>query len=440
MKIINVYKKDSHIREILRGASFALFLKVLGAALAFFFNILLARRYGADGAGIYFLSLTVITIASVISRLGLDNILLRHVAQNNRTKRQGTVLGLYKHGIILVGISSLCMMLIVVFSAPILAENIFFKPELTSAIQIMSISILPFSILILTSESLKGLKRIVYSQIVQSASIPAIALLVLLLIGNLFGILGAIISYIVATIIASLLGYYFWKQCTLNIEYSESGIKSRMLIHAGMPLLLIALMNLIMEGAANIFLGIWGTNTDIGYFSIASRTALATSLMLLAVNSISAPKFAELHNEGELDLLEKAAKHSAVLSIVFSSPFLLLFIIFPEWVMLLFGSEFIPASTALVILSIGQFVNVATGSVGYLLIMTGHERIVRNNVIFTAFLNLGLNLILVPKFLVLGAAISVCASMIIKNLISVYLVKKYLNIMPIPLLGYFFKG
>ena len=43
-------KIDHHIREVLRGASIALVLRVAGAGLAFGFTILLARMLGAEGA------------------------------------------------------------------------------------------------------------------------------------------------------------------------------------------------------------------------------------------------------------------------------------------------------------------------------------------------------------------------------------------------------
>ncbi|UZJ41942.1 oligosaccharide flippase family protein [Prosthecochloris sp. SCSIO W1101] len=63
--------------KVIKGAAVALVLEVLGAGLTFLFNMVLARALGAEGAGIYFLAITVNTIATVFDRMGLDNTLLR---------------------------------------------------------------------------------------------------------------------------------------------------------------------------------------------------------------------------------------------------------------------------------------------------------------------------------------------------------------------------
>ena len=55
--------------------------------------------------------------------------------------------------------------------------------------------------------------------------------------------------------------------------------------------------------------------------------------------------------------------------------------------MSLFGPEFRAGGPVLTILAAGQYVNVLTGSVGYLLMMTGNERLVRNNMAVAALLN-----------------------------------------------------
>ena len=65
----------------------ALIIKVLVAIMAFLFNIFLARKLGAEQTGVFYLCYTVLMIAVVFSRLGIDNILLRNVAAFNDKKR-----------------------------------------------------------------------------------------------------------------------------------------------------------------------------------------------------------------------------------------------------------------------------------------------------------------------------------------------------------------
>ena len=55
---------DEHAREVLRGSTNAFLLKILGTGLAFMLSVAVARLLGASGAGLYFLSLSVVTIGA----------------------------------------------------------------------------------------------------------------------------------------------------------------------------------------------------------------------------------------------------------------------------------------------------------------------------------------------------------------------------------------
>jgi len=108
--------------------------------------------------------------------------------------------------------------------------------------------------------------------------------------------------------------------------------------------------------------------------------------------------------------------------ILFATPVLTIFLVWPKLILKLFGPEFIFADKALTVLALGQFVNVATGSVGYLLMMSGHEKLMRNNIIFAAVLNVAFNIILIPRFGIVGAASSTAAALSVMNIVSMGLV------------------
>ncbi|MFT5718160.1 MAG: O-antigen/teichoic acid export membrane protein, partial [Oleiphilaceae bacterium] len=99
----------------------------------------------------------------------------------------------------------------------------------------------------------------------------------------------------------------------------------------------------------------------------------------------------------------------------------------PAWLMSFFGEEFRVASTALVILALGQFVNIATGSVGYLLSMTGLERKVRDNAFFSAIIGVTLGFVLIPIYGLLGASVATAIAIASQNLLGVYQVRKHLG-------------
>ena len=100
-------------------------------------------------------------------------------------------------------------------------------------------------------------------------------------------------------------------------------------------------------------------------------------------------------------------------------------ILFGKWFLLLFGNGFIKGVTALSILSIGQIVNAATGSVCILLVMTGYERDAVAGIGVSVVINIIMNVLLIPKWGIIGAAISTAFSLILWNiLLTIWVYRK----------------
>lgn len=423
---------DHHMQEVVSGAFVAFVLKLISAGLSFGFNVLLARMLGAEGAGVFFLALTVVTVTSVLSRMGLDNTLLRFVASNAAVGDWVAVKGIYRKGISLAFVTSGTATLFLFVLSPWLANAVFSKPELAWPLRWMSLAIAPLSLLNLHAEVLKGLKRIRDSILIQGVCMWGLPLIGISLLAGEWRVQGAVTAYILGSMITVYVGYRLWQNATPYLNDIAGHFKTSLLLKSCMPLYVVAAMNMVLNWATNLMLGLWATEADVGIFSVAMRTAMLISFVYVAVNSISAPKFAALYTRGEMDALGNTARNSAMLLTFFALPLLLLFLVFPEFVMGIFGEEFERGAIALSILAIGQFVNTATGAVGYLLIMTGNELLMRNNFIIAASVNILLNVILIPAFGLLGAAIAVAVSVSLQNLVASYMVYRALNLKVLP--------
>jgi len=419
---------DVHMLEVINGAAVALVLKVLGAGLTFLFNLVLARMLGAEGAGLYFLALTVTTIATVFGRMGLDNALLRFTAANASVGDWPAVKGAYTKGMRLALIASSMSAIAMFVFASLLADKVFQKPELVIPMRWMSLAVVPMTFVMLHAQALKGLKRIRDSFIVFGVGVPAISLTALLLFGGSYGVKGAVWAYAFGAILTALSGVIIWHVVTPQLGKVSASFRTSELLKSSIPLFWVASLNMLINWTATFALGIWGTGEDVGIFSMASRTAMLTSLILTSVNSISAPKFAELYKKKDMVALGSTARSTAKLMTLIASPLLLLFLIAPQWVMGMFGDEFQKGGILLSILTIGQFVNVATGSVGYLLMMSGNEKLMRNNVAFVAVLSVVLNAALVPLYGAFGAVIATAVCLASQNLIAMYMVNSRLGI------------
>lgn len=424
-------KLDIHAREVIRGAGLAFLLRGLGAGLAFLLNVAIGRLLGAEGAGLYFLALTVTTIMAVIARLGLDNTLLRFIAAGSATGDWGQVKGVFAAGMRYAALSGLVLSLLVLATAPLIASRVFSVPELTMPLRVMSIAVFTMAMLMLLAESLKGLKRIRDSMLVSGAIYPAVALAMIYPLATTLGPTGAALSYVIGTMAATLFGALTWHLLTRN-QPSRTPIDQGVLWASARPMWSMAIINqAVLPWAPLFMLGIWGTVEDSGIFGAATRVATLVSFILVAVNTVIAPKFAELHSRGDLVAIGKLARRFALLVTLAASPVLLLLIFAGDQVMSLFGPDFVQGGTALAILAIGQAVNTLTGSVGYLLLMTGHERDIRNASLLAMLLMFLCALSLIPTFGLIGAAIAsaiAVASMNLMNAAQVYIRHKIIVI------------
>ena len=419
---------DHHLLELLSGSSLALILKIIGAGLAFAFNVLLARTLGTEGAGLYFLSLSIITVAVVFGRMGLDKAVLRFISANSAICNWSAVKGVQRKATIIAVTAAAGATATIFLLAPWLANTIFGKPELVILLRWMVIAIIPMTINFVYSHMLKGRKLIFNATLIENVGVATISLLVFYTVGRNFSVVGAIWSYVLAAMVTAVIGIYFWNRYVPQIHTVPAIFDTHTIFISSLPLFWVAFTTWIINHFGNFALGIWSTTAEVGIFGIASRLAFFVSFTLVAVNSIAAPKFAALHQQNDRKALTKTAHNAIRLTTLAASPLVILYIIAPKWVMGIFGAEFVAGSSVLIILTLAQFVNAATGPVELLLIMSGRERLVRTNVMIVGAMSILLYLWLVPNFGAMGAAIAFATGLMVKNLVSVWLVYEYLEI------------
>lgn len=424
---------DEHMREILRGASTAFVLKGLSAVLTFLFYVVIGRLLGPAEAGLYFLALTIITIAGVVGRIGLDNAVLRFVAGRAAVGDWTAVKGVHRTATRLATVASFVAAVLVVILAPWLAAVVFVKPELTDLLRWMALAVIPTALLNLHAQGLQGLKRIGDSSLVANVGVPAFALLGALILAPRWGAIGATWAYAVAAVLTMLVGIWRWRAATPQLGAVAGQFDTAELLQSSTPLFWVSCFQLVIAWASTLSLGFLASSADVGIFAAASRAAMLTSFVLMAVNSISAPKFAALHQRGDLVTLGRIARQSAKLMAIAASPILAIFVLYPAGVMAMFGPEFTSGATVLSILALGQFVNVVTGSVGWILVVCGYERLMRNNIAICAALSVALNLLLVPPLGVIGAAIATATTLALQMLIAAAMVWQKLGVVTIPL-------
>ena len=169
------------------------------------------------------------------------------------------------------------------------------------------------------------------------------------------------------------------------------------------------------------------------------RLATLISLALIAVNTISAPKFSDLYWSDNHKELQNVIFHSSKLLFILSVIPAVIIILCAKQILQIFGSAFIEGNTVLIILICGQLINSITGSVGALINMTGHQKALRNIILFTLIINIPLSYTFIPIYGVKGAAFVTLLTGSISNISAVVYAKRKIGFTTyyLPFLGYF---
>jgi O-antigen/teichoic acid export membrane protein len=414
-----------------REALWSLGLRVTYAGLTFLATILLVRLLGAANYGVYAYIYALITVLSIPSQFGLPPLVLRETAKGMARENAALVRGIWVWGGRFVVFTALGLALLAGLAVWLWQEHFSGAYLTTFAWAILLIPLIALGKL--RGFALRGLHRVVQGQLPENLVQPG--LLVLLLGGVLLAGLSLAPAQAMAlqvTVAAVAFGVGAWlllRATPPEVRHAYPRFESRLWLQSVLPLALIGGMQLINKNASIVILGLFVPPEQIGIYRVAVQVSMLASLGLQAMNMVLAPRFASLYARREMGHLQHLVTSSARAVLGFNLLVTICFAVLGQWFLgLFFGSEFVAAYVPLMILLIGQFVNSAAGSVGFLLNMTGHERETARGVAVAAVLNLVLNLLLAPPLGIIGAAVATVAALVTWNVLLCWAVHKRLGI------------
>lgn len=418
------------LKGLLKLGLWVLLTKAFGAAGMFLVTVLFARWLGAADFGIYSLALTLVTIVSIVSRFGLDQVIVKQVAvdiQNgSRVARKGA--GYTISAACLVFILSSSLAILFWCASDFLAEKVFNKTELRGILEVFVWVVIPLSLNVILTDAIKASGRVVISSFLQNVLVPMFVLMACYIVWNMseFVLYNAVVMHGLSILATLLISIVFLNKLIPNIK-DRDPVRFNLLLKEGGPMILVASGALVMSWSDILIIGIYASQTDLGMYSVASRTVMITMLVLVAMNSITAPRYALLFRNGDIGEIEKLAKRSSTILLAMVCIPSFFFIVYPSFVLGLFGGDYTKGGDILTVLAIGQLINVSCGSVGYMLTMTGKEKVMQRIMLTTAATNILLSLVLVSKYGVLGIAFATAFSMVLWNLWALLEVKKHLG-------------
>jgi O-antigen/teichoic acid export membrane protein len=418
----------AELRALLRGSTIAFAARLASSAAALGCNVYVARLLGAELTGLYFLGFTLVTVGSVVGRLGLDNSVVRFGAAAAASGARGALRGMYIASQTAAVLASAVVAAILYAAAALISVQIFSKPGLEEALRIMAWAVIPTSFVMVSSNLFRALKRSVASVVAQSGLVPLLMLGMLVAIGARMALGAAALAYTIASVAAAVVCVVLWWRYTPGLRRVPPEFAPRELFRSSLPLYTASLMTLGTTWFPLFALGAWSSASDVGIFGAATRTAMLQSFVLIAINTVAGPRFAELAGARDMAGLRAASKEATRLALWSATPPAVVLIAGAAPIMRIFGPEFVAGAGMLVVLVVGQYINVLTGPAGQLLVMTGHERQVRNVRLATLVMNVALSCALIPRYGGIGAAFVASATVALNNVAAAWLARRVLRV------------
>lgn len=392
-------------------------LKVISLLVGLATTVVLARWLGPASFGIYSFVLAVAAVAVLPAHAGLSTLLERETARGYAVENWGGVRGLWRWAFRLTAIlTSLIAVLL-------LATLWTFQKELAPAefnAAFWSILLIP----VLGANSLRGAAMRGIGEPVKGIVLEALVKPGVLLTGVVvlysISILSpgtAVAANLVATMTAVFLGLIWFRRLRgPQVVNARPAYKALLWWQSIAPLAFLVGTQQLIKYTDIILLGALTTATDVGQYRIATQASELIIFALVGVRVVASPRIARLYTLGEKQSMQRLVIRASQWSV---SAALFAFLVLTIWgeslLRIVFGPDYVVSIQPLITLALGQLFVAYFGLASTLLTMTGYERISLRIFVFASILNLALNLLLIPLFDMLGAAIATATSLAVAH-------------------------
>lgn len=426
---INKTSHSSHLHllpSIVKGAGINFAGQAGNVALNAIFGLFVARFYGIKITGIFFLAFSIISFLQIIIKMGLHHAAVRYVSmyfnKDDESFRK------YLQNIFFINFLLSVSISIIAYTTAPLIGSILNKPDVGELLRGLSIFLFLNCISQIMAASTRGTGKMTFSSIVlliDAISRTAFFILASFLIkGNPVQIIW--LSFLfggTASLIASLVFVFksfgnIFKNFSINIKAVSN------LLQFSLPQGFADMVNNLYQVSPLYLLGYFSVSEDVGLLGAGVRITSLGTIFLLAFSTVFAPFISRLYYEKEFVKLKEIYRTLTYWIFGSSLIFFIFLLIYPVEFIGLFGSDFKTGGSMLAILTTGQIVNCITGSVSFMLTMSGKTKITLVNNIVALIFVIFLGMVLIPGYGVIGAAISYSTSIAFVNLLRSYEVYK----------------
>jgi Membrane protein involved in the export of O-antigen and teichoic acid len=329
------------------GAALVFLTKIVGAGCALLLNVVVARTLGVHDAGIFFLSVSIVTIGFALARFGFGYTTYRVVAEASETGRKSEVASITTFAVQVVFSLSILTTLVTCLCSELIAERAFSAPDMVLPLIIMALSIPVYCVGGMYSELLKGLRRpISYSMfesvIIKVASIPSVGYL-----GFKYGLIGAATGFLIANLLALLFVAVRARAVVREIGASSAFNGKMEMLKSTAYFAVVSYSTVAAQWVSPLLVGYILDPASAAVFFAAYRSVTVLDFVLLSIAAVAAPIFVKAYAEGGFTKLLKVTIAQAARALVVSCALALIMFLSASFIMSLYGEEFEAGAGAL---------------------------------------------------------------------------------------------
>lgn len=405
-------------------------IRVASAVIAFVSQVLLARWMGTYEYGIFVAVWTAVIILDTLVSLGMPSAAVRFVSKYREENRSGLLWGT------IYGSMGLTFVSATVFSfLSVLALTL--NPELLTSYYVIPAILGALCVPIMAVAGIAEVIARAFNwtlvSFVPIFIIRPICILIFLWIGLMIGYDASAVTAMWAALVAayaiSLIQIWIVRlKVRETVPKEKPEFKLKYWIVVAMPIFLVESFYVLLTSVDVLFVS-WLTKPEDAAVYFATTKILAlVHFVYFAVRAAAAHRYSAYHASGDRAALKKYVTQSVAWTFWPSLTLGIFMVLTGKYFLLLFGQEFTAGAAVLWILVTGIVIRSSVGPAESLLVMTGNQNSCAAIYVLALFVNVTLNLSLIPEYGLAGAAIATAAAMTFESAALYVIIRRKLNL------------
>lgn len=406
----------SFTKKIFQGAAISFMTRVGGVGLMFIAQALMARSMSQAEYGYFIYGISIIPILAFFGKLGYEAAPIRflHEYEDQPELSNGFILSSF--GIV--------AFLSAIVSGFFYTISLIFRDRLPDtvqhAFQYGSWIILFFSLTYVAQAILKAVKLIFYSQFFAQLFLPLVLLAATLVSGMRMDSMSGYLAYGGAFVISTLWAWFIIYKRVFK-KQSTYEMKNAYWLRISLPLFVSLMVSALLPRLGNIVIGFLEGPEDVAAYSVVSRIAVLFTFITSSLTAIADPTISGLYQKHDHARILRLTRKVYLISILIGLAGLVFTAMAGQYLLLAFGENYVAFKGILLILIIGQSVNIMNGPSISLFTITNHQNTFMN-IMLGSCISLCILLAIGLKVSGLtGAAIATSVNMLFTSIAIIYI-------------------